>query len=151
MGRYGVTNGKRYPKLYETNQGGAAGRVGLVRPSLDRLVTETARPSPCARDFRDDGDSPAAHTRKSPGLPATVRAQGEWHSPCAGDAKDVPYRRDHGTPGKERAALLGQANGQHGRVSPSTTGSRRARLNFRWVAVLQGFPESWLDSGSGRH
>lgn len=35
-----------------------------------------------------------------------------WHSPCAGDSKNVPYRRDHGTKGRERAALLGQAQGR---------------------------------------
>lgn len=34
---------------------------------------------------------------------------GGFHSPCAGDAKDVPYRRDHGTKGRERPALLLQA------------------------------------------
>lgn len=78
----------------------------------------------------------ARNNRGEPKLSAQV-----WHSPCSGDSKDVPYRRDHGTKGMERAALLGQARGDW--ATPSTTdykgsvtpAAARAELSNRGVRL----------------
>jgi hypothetical protein len=57
----------------------------------------------------------------------------EWPTATQRDWKDGACR-DANVP----------TNGLLGRAVPRTTGSRRARLNPRWVESLQGFPIGWL-------
>lgn len=87
-------------------------------------------PTPAARDYRDDGDCPAAQNRASPQLPAAV---GLWATPTVCG--------NHNRKGASPTSGDGLAT----QVKSSTTGKSRVRLNPRWVAQLMGLPADWLD------
>jgi site-specific DNA-cytosine methylase len=48
-------------------EGGAAGRLGMARPSLETMARKNLWPTPCARDSRDCG-APAEASRNTPSL-----------------------------------------------------------------------------------
>lgn len=60
---------------YGTNQGGAQGRVGKIRPSLQTMAKTGMWPTPTTRDWRQ-GDSPADKNRHSPNLPTAINEVG---------------------------------------------------------------------------
>jgi hypothetical protein len=49
---------------YGTNQGGAAGRVGKVRPSLDTMARQGLLPTLTARDHKSDSCTPAFRAKR---------------------------------------------------------------------------------------
>lgn len=98
-------------------------------------------------DWAPLGGRPDLESLKQNGKPPV------WSSPVTGDAKTVGYRRDRGTKGNERPALLAQARMDY----PTPTANRRTglqshgvnvvsgSLNPAWVSQLMGFPDGWLD------
>lgn len=56
---------------YGSNKGGAAGRTGKERLSLEVMATRNLWPTPCARDWKDTGKSPSEMERNSTTL-ATI-------------------------------------------------------------------------------
>ncbi len=62
---------------YGTNQGGAAGRVGKVRPSLETMAERDQWPTPTQRDYRSDkrteiGAAKRAESKRGIMLPESV-------------------------------------------------------------------------------
>ncbi len=103
------------------NHGGAAGRVGPVRPGLSNAVLPWPKPTIKGGHNRA-GLSPAS----GDGLETAVRP---WPTPCARDYRagaDNDYQeRRQGSPGLCDAVL--------------------GRLNPDWVETLMGFPVGWTD------
>lgn len=69
---------------YGTNQGGAAGRTGKARPSLETMAKKNLWPTPTAQDAKNDG-GPAQGDRNSPPLNLAVKM---WSTPVADDCVD---------------------------------------------------------------
>jgi hypothetical protein len=70
-----------------------------------------------------------------------------WPSPTATDAKESgsPITMTSAAhPGVSLTDVAVHGRSLQDQADRSTTGSRRARLNPRWVAVLQGYPADWL-------
>lgn len=71
----------------------------------------------------------------------------QWATP---DVRDWPTATVCGNYNRKGASatsgdgLATAVAGPRDPVSPNTSGSRRARLNPRWVATLMGFPVDWL-------
>jgi hypothetical protein len=107
---------------YGTNRGGAAGRTGKERPSLETMARKGLWPTPTVRDSRAvcSGDL----NRKSPILGAVAKF---WSTPKASDGS-------HGGPNmsctRGKPALPGQVGGQ---------------LNPTWVEWLMGYPSEWTE------
>lgn len=61
------------PRSSDGEKGGPSSRDGSGSLHLtSQAVQASARPTPAARDWRDDGSAPSAHERNSPCLPATA-------------------------------------------------------------------------------
>jgi hypothetical protein len=127
-------------------------------------------PTTAARDWKDDGHCRAAHSRKSPNLPARVFIAGlldqesrstngkrpDWPTPRTTDATGGadPVRADgmrkQGTGPDLKAAIAQEwpTSGSNRFGAPDSHGKSpiRGSLNPRWVAQLMGFPVDWLDS-----
>lgn len=56
-----------------SNQGGAKGRTGKVRPSLSTMARKNLWPTLCARDWKQEGQS--GQNRNTPSLPTRVGGQ----------------------------------------------------------------------------
>ena len=144
---------------YGTNQGGGAGRVGPVRPSLDTMARHGLWPTPDTVN-RKSGRAMMASTnngRRSgggqsspPGLEQAVelsmgvlprelpsfdalppRTRSMWPTPASRD-----FRHPNATPYSERGG------GKKGEQLPNAVGGA---LNPTWVEWLMGFPEGWTD------
>lgn len=104
---------------YGTNQGGAAGRVGPVRPSLDTLAKTW--PTPNAHDGRRPGSD-----------------EEQWATPTSRDWKDATEPSE----AVPTNSLLGRQapRAMHGPPFPPNSGPRR--LNPLFVAWLMG--RYWL-------
>lgn len=124
---------------YGTNQGGGAGRVGPVRPSLEGMARESWATA-SARDWRDGRASEETHAGNSRPLNEQVTQLENFPTPKAADGrtKGTGGTADHGLDAMARAGLLDQE-------SPSTTGKPRGCLNSAWVAQLMGFPQDWCE------
>jgi len=127
-GRYGTKHGGRNladevllptpsAKSYGTNQGGAAGRVGKVRPSLEMIARRGLWPTPNATD---GSKAPKCFGRGNLSLPSAAKM---WPTPnvCGN------YNR-RGASEKSGDGLATRVGGQ---------------LNPMWVEWLQGFPAGW--------
>ncbi len=155
-------------QTYGTNQGGSAGRVGPLRPSLDTLARgwNTPRASMAAK-----GGNP---TRKQPRDDLEAQARG-WATPNASDSfvgeiRTSPEARERqlhrgydngskrtsaGSLAKDVAAwptLAGTASETEacGLPAPQTCthgGACKPTLNPRFVEWLMGFPIGWTDFG----
>lgn len=118
------------------------------------LLGNSKWPTPATRDWRNDGNCPAAQARNSPGLPAAV-VLANWPTPTVAEAGKIPATANYGQVGlnnhpairgtptrprsaKTRAGLLGQGKN-------NTNGNSLGPLNPRWVAQLQGLPADWTD------
>jgi hypothetical protein len=99
---------------YGTNQGGAAGRVGPVRPSLETMARHGLWPSP-----RTKGLDGGANSRKA------AKARGMWPTPRAMDGAKGAAKELARTSGPDLPAVAGGS------------------LNPTWVEWLMGFPEGW--------
>ena len=129
---------------YGTNQGGAAGRVGPIRPSLDRLVRDWPTPRASENEQRTTKHPPSVADGHGRTLAAEVLA---WPTPCATDAKAAGGRNaatgaTH--PGTSLTDAVVYGGGRHGRGRRSIRGKRLVALNPAWVAQLMGFPDGWL-------
>ena len=145
---------------YGTNVGGAAGRTGKVRESLDTMARKGSWPTPNARDWKDSG--PTQGNRKSPNLGTVVHnwptpkatdadrggrgellhmirtghPRGSWPTPTAGDAKGSG-RRLPTSKANAGTSLTDAVNG-----GPTTP--RTGKLNPSWVeSYLMGWPLDW--------
>lgn len=135
---------------YGTNQGGAAGRTGKVRPSLDTMVRDVMWSTPTTRDWKDGACADA--NVPTNGLLGRQTARW-WPTPTVGDSKAsgaAGYQtetRHVGTTLTDAAVAprgpLAQTTPPAGEtISPSTPTAPR-RLNPRFVEALMGWPSGW--------
>ncbi len=112
---------------YGSNKGGAAGRTGEERLSLQSMATRGQWPTPSVKgNYNRAGLSP----RSGDGLAtAVLRAAGkQWPTPIASDA------------------TRGGGQSQTSRAEKTGAGLRNAvegPLNPDWVELLMGFPQGW--------
>lgn len=122
---------------YGSNQGGAAGRVGRKRYSLESMAKYNLWPTPTSKMTNRSREAWEAHrarpNNKSGGMDLTVWVQKHpgpyWPTPQARDGT----ARGHQSPEKRKAGGhsvgLGDAIG--------------GQLNPEWVEWLMGFPLDW--------
>lgn len=106
--------------------------------------TESARPTPNARDWKDSG--PTQGNRKSPNLGTMAH----WPTPTAGRENTDGQPRDF-FGGTDARKFFAEHAGPPDPESPSTTGKPRGCLNSRWVASLMGYPSDWCDVPTSTH
>ena len=109
---------------YGTNQGGAAGRTGKVRASLETMARKNLWPTP-----RTTGLDGGSHSRKA------AKARGMWPTPCARDHRsgmspeNLERRKQHSR-GVNLAEQMQRVEGV-------------GQLNPTWVEWLMGYPLEW--------
>lgn len=128
---HGWWHGPHFPtppaSSYGADQGGAAGRVGPVRHSLESMARHAMWPTPT----KSDGTGgPGSSGRAGGDNLRTAVAKSLYLTPTAS-----PW--DHGGGGGEPQAEVNAA--QEGEGLP------RGPLNPRWVEWLMGFPLGWTD------
>lgn len=103
---------------YGTNQGGAAGRVGKIRPSLETMAGKGLFPTPSSRDWKDtpgmaaEGVNPDGSKRKRKDQLARVIYSGMWPTPHASDGLGGGAgRRKRGRSGRSRAGEVAATSG----------------------------------------
>jgi hypothetical protein len=111
-----------------TQQGGAAGRTGKIRPSLEHMARLGLRPTPTARDGK--GESGRSLKGERIHLSGAVR---RWPTPTVSDAK--PSGSQTFEPKRQGGHKLCEAV-RHGEVG---------KLNPEWVEWLMGWPLGWTD------
>jgi hypothetical protein len=123
---------------YGTNQGGSAGRVGKVRPSLQTMAKQRLWPTP-----RTAGLDGGSNSRKA------AKARGMWPTPTQSDGQ--------GGPGQGKKCQGGQDLQTVVQLFPTPTSNRRTglqshgvnvvtgQLNPTWVEWLMGWPIGWTD------
>lgn len=120
-------------QTYGTNQGGAAGRVGKVRPSLETMARHGLWPTPSVKgNYNRKGLS----EKSGDGL-ATAVNKSLWPTPGAADHRD---RGNLGSPAIQRRAAKGKQLNLSMVVSDQS-----GALNPTWVEWLMGFPPGWTD------
>ena len=107
---------------YGTNQGGAAGRTGKVRPSLETMAKKDLWPTPKA----EYGGLRTPDGKRGADLQDKVINPEMWPTPSAGDAN---------------IAAPNQHTSTIGRHIRRTEGS--GKLNPMWVEWLMGYPSEW--------
>lgn len=143
---------------YGSNKGGASGRTGPERMSLETMARHAMWPTPKASDGQRGGGSPAEALRNSPCLPATVRL---WPTPSAtlgtnGGLVTPEKAREGGTLIEALSArttwptptIAGNYN-RKGASPTSGDGLATAvggQLNPTWVEWLMGWPLGWSAS-----
>lgn len=114
--------------------GGARGRVGSKRHSVQSLARQGALPTLAARDWRSGKGGPATWPN---GEPANARPLAEWAEMVGLPALTVKgnYNRkgSSATSGDGLATALWRLTGCRGPLNP------------RWCALYMGFPMTWLD------
>lgn len=151
---------------YGTNQGGAAGRVGEVRPSLEILLTQL--PTPAARDWHSDhgqkSDEEQYGMKGKPlprvivGLPTPLNSQrrARGSSSQGGEVLDevvgylpTPTAADYKQSG---AAGYSTSSGRHSgttltdAILGAASAGRTGKLNPRLSEWMMGFPAGWMSS-----
>jgi len=113
---------------YGTNQGGAAGRVGKVRPSLETMARHVMWPTLIASDhkgslgeYRGDG---------RPGKRNLAKAVKMWPTPRAMEIVT-------GINAQDGDGLTSAVTGKRGKAGGA--------LNPTWVEWLMGWPLGWSD------
>jgi hypothetical protein len=112
---------------YGTNIGGAAGRTGKVRPSLEHMARHNLWPTPRAN--AEAGADFAKLDRSKTGI-SLLTAVRMWPTPAHRD-----YRYPNAKSYEERGG------GKKGEQLPNAVGGA---LNPTWVAWLMGYPEEWV-------
>jgi hypothetical protein len=113
---------------YGTNQGGAAGRTGKVRASLETMARKNLWPTPRASDGEKNlrsaaGTAGAAKEAARKGGPQDlISAVRLWPTPTASDSKNVIRKHDN------YQSLVKTVGGA---------------LNPTWVEWLMGYPPEW--------
>lgn len=146
---------------YGSNQGGAAGRVGPVRESLETMArrgtlptprccsglrssgmnrTEMTRalklwPTPTAGDAKSSGSRNTSSSRAHPGISLTDAVRGDGGQ---GRTFPTPASRDYRYPNAKTYSERG--GGKKGEQLPNAIGGP---LNPTWVEWLMGFPLEW--------
>lgn len=139
------------PRASENEQ-----RTAKHQPSTERghgktlaasVLTERPTPSATPYGTSNNGNPHDSRTEyATKGKPSLERMATEWPTATATDANASGQR--HAAKAHPGTSLTDAINGDFGRqaqASRSTSGSRRARLNPRWVAALMGFPIDWFD------
>lgn len=103
---------------YGTCQGGAAGRSGKIRPSLQTMAAKNLWPTPTCYG---NSNTPKNGTKRGTGLATAVK---NWPTPNARDWKDTSSKQ-----GNRKSPNLGAAVG--GKLSPI------------WVEWMMGWPINW--------
>lgn len=116
---------------YGSNQGGAAGRVGPVRPSLETWAKQW--PTPNAHD----GRRPGSDATSTQGRNLKREAEEDWATPLAGDERASATQNTRSLGRQVRTAT--------GPKSPNTSGRR---LNPAFVEWLMGLPPGWTSSAA---
>lgn len=140
MGRYGITNGKRYEKLYgQVLNYWRSPTAEEAGARVETLFTKDGEPATTGqRAYRKQPDGRMVLQS------VTLNQQVEmWPTPNTGDGERGANVPD-GRRGRKLTDVI-HSNGQPAPDSPNTNGKNRARLNPRWVAQLMGFPADWLD------
>lgn len=125
--RTSVNDGSYLPtptaQSYGSNQGGAAGRKGKVRYSLDVMAKKNLWPTPTVcGNYQQKGNMI--------GLATAVKM---WPTPCARDWKDSPGQKNRGKRDESKLAP---------RVYLTNNGGQ---LNPQWVEWLMGYPIGWTE------
>lgn len=115
---------------YGSNQGGTAGRVGKIRPSLETMARKDLWPTPRA--------SPNENRQLKPTPSQLAGTHGR--SLAAAVNLAPPAARDYRHPNKKTFAERG--GGTRGEQLPNQIGGP---LNPTWVEWLMGFPLGWTD------
>lgn len=124
---------------YGNNRGGAAGRVGKVRPSLESLARQGKLPTPTAGDAKASGSRQKKGSSAKPGVSLTDvvvhdRRINEKH----GARLPTPAARDYKGPTQHR-------DPSHGPGLPNALGQTARTLSPLFVAWMMGFPLVWFD------
>jgi hypothetical protein len=125
---------------YGSNQGGAAGRVGPVRPSLHTMARRSLWPTPTWRDGTNAANltagrrNPDSKHHSGTTLVDFVRM---WRTPNASDAAQWS---NQSLAERKAKGLQIRLNTQ---VSPE--GGAGGKLNPTWVEWLMGFPLGWTE------
>ncbi len=142
MGRYGITNGKRYEKLYgQVLNYWRSPTAEEAGARVETLFTKDGEPATTGhRAFRKQPDGRMVLQS------VTLNQQVEmWPTPATRDWKDIgtePSAQGRHSPALPASVVI---NGHPDPDSLSTNGKSRERLNPKWVAQLMGFPSDWLD------
>ena len=117
---------------YGTNQGGAAGRTGKIRPSLDTMARKNIWPTPNSRDWKD---SETQDNRKSVNLGTAVHQAAPWKQ-CHGCENFWCIKHQMHAHDCECQPI------EQWNQSPYSTGGQ---LNPTWVEWLMAWPLGWTD------
>lgn len=110
---------------YGTNQGGAAGRVGPIRPSLETMARQNLWPTPCAEDAKNVPYQKGDNGTRYPMLLGAVSPERMWPRPRA--ESDGGHRGSLDT-------LPSAISFQHPNAGV---------LSPMWVEWLMGYPLGW--------
>lgn len=144
--RYSGNGGKRpaygevFPtptaRNYGTNQGGAAGRVGKVRPSLETMARRNMWPTPTKKSEAQLATDPSpGQTGGATLRGAVLEAEGLW----------VPRAERFPTPTKSDGDG-GQGSGRRTQGGPNLRTDQGGLLNPEWVeSHLMAWPRGWTD------
>lgn len=109
---------------YGTNQGGAAGRVGKIRPSLETMARKALWPTPAASDYKGSVIGETLDKRRS--MSRGVRLPEQV-------ARLMPTPR----------VCSGLRSSGMNRTELTTQQGVPGSLNPEWVEWLMGFPVGW--------
>jgi hypothetical protein len=158
---------------YGSNQGGAAGRTGPVRHSLESMARNGMWPTPTGSLGDHAGLVTPDKAREGGTLVEAVSAR-MWPTPTVGDSRNsrnatagrkpendrhhsgttlsdaikmwpTPASRDYRHPGKHSYEERG--GGKKGEQLPFVAGGP---LNPAWVAALMGYPPEWTRCAPGK-
>lgn len=135
---------------YGSNRGGAAGRTGKIRHSLETMARSNLWPTPIVNDATADGTEAALRRwDKWRTMHRSVAAK-LWPTPTVNDATGSQYAYSRGDHSKKVLKLGGAV-----KQWPTPTANRRSglqshgenallgQLNPQWVEWLMGWPLNW--------
>jgi hypothetical protein len=127
------------PTWKDHAQSGAAGYSTASGRHSGRTLTDATIRDWTTPTQDDAGSQTTRYGQGGTALTVQVHSLLAWPTATQRDWKDGACR-DANVP----------TNGLLGRAVLRTTGSRHARLNPRWVAVLMGYPADWLAPAGGQ-
>ena len=113
---------------YGTNQGGGAGRVGPIRPSLETMARKDLWPTPSATDHKGSGKTGELRDRLDYAAERGATKNKLYSTPKSSPSgPDYARQNREGSGGDELATQIG------------------GQLNPQFVSWLMGFPMDWCD------